>query len=176
MQNRTFVILLIITTILFNIGCDQSTKSYAYNNLRGQNVINVIGDFFILVYAENDGAFLGMGSDLPQPLKMLVFKIFPVAALIFLSIFIILNKKFSKFQIVCLSCIIGGGASNVFDRIFNDGLVIDFLNFGINNLRTGILNFADLSITFGAVFLLLNQYVVGKSSKKCQADDGVVKF
>ncbi|PID99718.1 MAG: signal peptidase II, partial [Acidobacteria bacterium] len=58
-------------------------------------------------------------------------------------------------QLVCLSCVIGGGIGNLYDRIFNDGIVIDFMNFGIGSLRTGILNVADLSVTFGAVIFVI---------------------
>ncbi|MDD4289005.1 MAG: signal peptidase II, partial [Atribacterota bacterium] len=35
----------------------------------------------------------------------------------------------------------------------------DFLNFGIGNLRTGILNIADMAITFG-VILLIYSFIV----------------
>ena len=44
------------------------------------------------------------------------------------------------------------------DRILFGGYVTDFMNFGIGSLRTGILNFADMSITFGAILLIFVQY------------------
>ena len=62
-------------------------------------------------------------------------------------------------QIACISTIIGGGISNIFDRILFSGFVTDFMNFGIGSLRTGILNFADMSITFGAILLIFVQYI-----------------
>jgi len=33
--------------------------------------------------------------------------------------------------------------------------VVDFINFGIGSLRTGILNVADMSVTFGVFFLVI---------------------
>jgi signal peptidase II len=68
-------------------------------------------------------------------------------------------------QMVCISTIIGGGISNIFDRILFGGYVTDFMNFGIGSLRTGILNFADMSITFGAIVLIIVQYVKEKKIK-----------
>ena len=62
-------------------------------------------------------------------------------------------------RIIYLSCIIGGGLGNLADRLFNNFMVIDFLNFGVWNLRTGILNCADLSVTFGAILLLLDEII-----------------
>lgn len=56
--------------------------------------------------------------------------------------------------IIGLSHIIGGGIGNLIDRIFNSGAVIDFMNIGINDLRTGIFNIADVAITAGIVMLI----------------------
>ena len=47
------------------------------------------------------------------------------------------------------------GLGNLLDRLFNGFRVIDFMNFGIGNLRTGILNVADLSITFGVIIFII---------------------
>jgi signal peptidase II len=55
--------------------------------------------------------------------------------------------------------IISGGIGNLVDRLLNKFSVIDFLNFGIGSLRTGILNVADLSITFGAIALVIYEIV-----------------
>ena len=49
--------------------------------------------------------------------------------------------------------IIGGGLGNLIDRLSNNFRVVDFLNFGIGSLRTGILNIADMSVTIGVLFL-----------------------
>ena len=53
------------------------------------------------------------------------------------------------------SSVIAGGLGNLLDRLFNGFRVIDFMNFGIGNLRTGILNVADLSITFGVIIFII---------------------
>lgn len=46
---------------------------------------------------------------------------------------------------------------NLVDRLFNNFKVIDFINFGIGNLRTGVMNSADLSVAFGAALLLITE-------------------
>ena len=49
---------------------------------------------------------------------------------------------------------IGGGFSNLIDRLLNDGAVVDFVSVGVGNLRTGIFNLADGAIMLGAGILL----------------------
>jgi signal peptidase II len=49
----------------------------------------------------------------------------------------------------------GGSASNLIDRILH-GSVIDFLNIGLGNLRTGIFNVADVAIFFGIALLMFS--------------------
>jgi len=36
-----------------------------------------------------------------------------------------------------------GGISNFYDRVSNNDAVVDYLNIGIESLRTGIFNIAD---------------------------------
>ena len=157
--------LLIIAIIGVNFGVDQYTKFLAVSYIKGKGIIRVIGDFFIMIYAENSGAFLGMGSNLPQPWRTYVLVLFPALAIIIASLYLIISKNISFRQSVVVACIIGGGIGNVYDRATHMGAVTDFLNFGIGNLRTGILNIADLSITFGAILLFIFQYLDDKRSK-----------
>ncbi|MFD1879315.1 signal peptidase II [Vibrio chagasii] len=51
--------------------------------------------------------------------------------------------------------ILSGGASNLYDRVINNGAVVDFLNIGFGSFRTGIFNIADIAIVVGALLLLL---------------------
>lgn len=174
MKITTKIILITLSIIVLNVSCDQVTKEYARQNYKGQGTIQVVSDVFIIHYAENDGAFLSLGSDLPQPYKTIVLTVIPALFLFGFTFFILFNNKhLTLLQIICISTIIGGGISNIFDRILFDGYVTDFLNFGIGSLRTGILNFADISITFGAIFLIILQYL---KEKKIKQDQGEMEF
>jgi len=46
-----------------------------------------------------------------------------------------------------------GGVSNLIDRVRFGGTVVDFLNLGVRDLRTGIFNVADMLILTGAAIL-----------------------
>lgn len=147
-QNLTLVILIII---LINIGCDQGTKHYARKHFKNKGQIEIIDSFFVIKYTENKGGFLSLASDLPGPLRNALLLYLPVIVLSGMIIYLIFNSNLSVYAAVCLASLLGGGLSNIIDRIIFDGQVTDFLNFGIGCIRTGILNLADISITFGAI-------------------------
>ncbi len=151
-----FLLIVVILISAANFAVDRVTKIYAVEHIKGEGTIQIVGNLFILHYAENDGAFLGFGGSMPVPLKSVLLVLLPsliVAVAIFYTAF---SGNIPPGQLACLSCVIGGGVGNLYDRIFNSGIVIDFMNFGIGRFRTGILNVADLSVTFGAlVFVIL---------------------
>jgi signal peptidase II len=64
------------------------------------------------------------------------------------------DKTMNNLQNLACGLVLSGGFSNLYDRITNNGGVVDFMNMGIGGLRTGIFNVADMAIMAG-VFLLL---------------------
>jgi signal peptidase II len=160
-------VLVILLTVFANIGCDQATKAVARSTLGDGRVISVLGGTMILRYAENDGAFLGLGSRFPQPLKTIFTLILPILIIAGMIAFLAGSKEMDAVLVMAASCIMGGGASNLMDRILYAGRVSDFMNFGIGSFRvTGILNMADLSITLGCLFFLLHEVRLWRSEKK----------
>lgn len=61
----------------------------------------------------------------------------------------------SFMKIFSLSLLFSGGIGNIIDRILFDRHVTDFMNLGVQNIRTGIFNVADVCVTAGAIGLLL---------------------
>lgn len=165
-MKRACIAMAALMIILVNIGCDQGTKVYARNNFKGRAPIEVVDSFFIIRYAENSGGFLSLGSDIPQPYKTILLLVFPCVALAAAAAYLVISNKFSRAEIFFISSVIGGGISNMYDRIVYDGLVTDFMNFGLGPVRTGILNFADLSITFGVLALLAVHFMKAGKEKR----------
>lgn len=146
---------LILLVLALNYAADRFSKIWAESYLAGKDTIQVVGDFFVLRLAHNSGAFLSMGSSLGDTLRFILLAVLPAIVLVGGTGFLLWKShQLDRFQQLVWASLIGGGLSNIYDRLFNGGLVIDFMNFGIGNLRTGILNVADLSITFGAIALI----------------------
>jgi len=146
-----------LTIILITLSCtviDQVSKFVAKQYLQPGDFYSYIGDTFRLQYAENSGAFLGLGATLPDPWRHLIFTVLVGIFLLALLIYLLRSNELTWFATVCLSLVCAGGLSNLIDRIAYDGRVVDFLNVGIGPLRTGIFNVADMAITFGALLML----------------------
>jgi signal peptidase II len=130
------------------------TEYFAKKMLVSGTVIRFLGDTVRLQYAENKGIYLGLGSALPDEIRFWLFTVAVSVMLSFLFLFLIFSKKMSFLSTIALTFILWGGIGNLIDRIFHQGVVIDMINFGIRNLRTGILNLADLAVTFGGGLMI----------------------
>lgn len=147
--------LLIITLLVSYVGCDQVTKDLARQVLAFEPPISWFNDIVRLEYAENPGAFLGVGMGLPEEIRFLVFQVMVGVGLIGILIFLLFVGPRSSLLLVGWCLLLGGGGSNLLDRILHHGQVIDFMNLGIGSLRTGIFNVADVFITISVVLLLV---------------------
>ena len=145
--------LLAVLIVITGVGCDQATKQIAAQQLRGTPPISFMHDLVRLQYAENQGAFLGLGNSLSPELRFWLLTVATAVLLLGLAIFLIVQWQLPRLSFIALSCVLAGGLGNMIDRLVHDGSVIDFLNLGLGSLRTGIFNIADIAITGGVVLL-----------------------
>jgi len=109
-----------------------------------------------LGYTENRGAFLGLGDHWPENTRFLIFTLFAGTMLFGFFVYSIF-ARINKPSIFGISLILGGGVSNLHDRLFNEGAVVDFLNVGFGGLRTGIFNVADMALMLGVGMFIYYQ-------------------
>lgn len=148
-------IIWVLVIIVANILLDQLTKYLAFHHLAGQGSFSYLGDTFKLLYVENKGAFLSLGAGQSEVVRHWALKIMPVILLLGLLIYTFFSDQLSRLQYIAFSFILGGGISNVYDRLLYNQ-VGDFMNMGIGSLRTGIFNFADVSIMLGLGIMIWN--------------------
>jgi signal peptidase II len=154
---RNTLFLLLITA---NIGCDQLSKSIVRERLDYHEQISFAGDHFLLTKVENTGAFLSFGDELSPIAKTLVLNLLPALTMLGL-IFWLFRGDLGKGMALGICCVIGGGIGNIIDRVAY-GSVTDFLYIHCGIFRTGIFNLADVSITFGALFIIALQIWKGR--------------
>jgi signal peptidase II len=154
----------ITLVIILTIAVDQISKAIVRANIVGQTEtrsserISLIGDAFIMMNVENKGAFLGMGSELNDTLRLILLLILPILVLGFVLRHILKDKTLDNWSLFAFASIIGGGLANVYDRIVY-GSVTDFLFIDLGGVfRTGIFNIADLSVTTGMVILVIASF------------------
>ena len=149
--------ILITIIVLLGIAFDQISKVWVRNNFESYIETSIVGDIFTLIKVENTGAFLGMGSELPETLRVLLLIVVPVIVLVGITVYTYLEKSLDKTSIIGFSLIIGGGVGNIFDRIVY-GSVTDFLYLNFEFFKTGIFNIADLSVTTGMILILISSF------------------
>jgi signal peptidase II len=132
---------------------DRYTKYLAIEELMNKPSMDILGTFFQLVYAENTGAFLSLGADFPDALRLIFLSILPSILLLSMLAYTLFSKELSRLQVIALSLICGGGMSNLYDRI-TEGMVVDFMILGVGVLRTGVFNIADVCIMTGLALML----------------------
>ncbi len=152
--------LLLVTTLLLGcVGCDQATKVAARAHLSDGPSVEMLHDIVRLTYAENPGAFLGLGASLPKPVRTLILQVGVFLLTLGLVLFAALWPRLTRPQVIALTLLAASGLGNLIDRMIYDGRVTDFLNFGIGGLRTGIFNVADMYGVVGVALLLVYQSV-----------------
>jgi signal peptidase II len=144
----------LLLVLLTTVGCDQATKSMAQEHLSDSPPIIFLNGIFRLQYAENSGAFLSLGSGFSDEAQHWIFTV-AVAVILSAALIFALRESLRASTLVIwgFALFLGGGIGNLIDRVTNDGHVIDFMNVGIGNLRTGIFNVADMALMAG-VFLI----------------------
>jgi signal peptidase II len=147
-------VIVLVAVLFLIVGCDQTTKSVAQSQLRGEDPISLFNNMLLFKYAENSGAFLSLGANLSPTAQQWLFVILVSVILLALLVYILKNlQKFSLMVLVALTLFLAGGVGNLIDRLLNEGRVIDFMNLGIGNLRTGIFNVADMALMAGLAMI-----------------------
>jgi signal peptidase II len=149
---RGALLFLILGVVVATIGCDRVTKSLAESRLSGLPPQTFLTGAVRLEYAENTGAFLSLGAELPAWARTALFGVGSALSLALLPL-LAARHRCGSAALVGLGLVWAGGASNLIDRVTR-GSVVDFLNVGVGPVRTGIFNVADVAITAGALLVV----------------------
>lgn len=135
-----------ISIIAGIIALDQVTKVLVRAHIAFGEVIPIIGDWFRFTYVKNEGAAFSMFSG-NQWVTVVLTSVLLVACFIFVYKE---SKKNSKALAICLTCVLGGGISNMFDRLYF-GFVTDMISVG----RFAVFNVADMFVTCGCILAMV---------------------
>ena len=126
---------------------DQGTKYVVQHSLVRGTSVPVLGDFFRLTYIHNSGAAFGL--NLGSPWAHTLVALVALGALGWLLYSAPRDDRLMRFS---LWLVLGGALGNIVDRIYLSE-VVDFLDFGLGNLRWPVFNMADTFVTVGIALL-----------------------
>jgi signal peptidase II len=101
-----------------------------------------------------------LGGGWPEPLRWLAFTgaaLVVVGASLAWVVSQTREPRRHHLAVWAMVLVAAGGAGNLVDRLVRDGHVIDFMNLGLGQVRTGIFNVADVQIMVGLGLLLLGR-------------------
>jgi signal peptidase II len=152
-MSRTSRMRLMLVLLVTLVGCDQASKHYAVTHWKGQPRQSYVNDVFRIEYAENEGAFLSMFGTQSPAVRYAILVVGNGIGMVILAVLLLGVSQIDRWSYVAWTLVFVGGVGNLIDRIRIQA-VIDFLNLGLGNLRTGIFNVADIAITAGFIMLV----------------------
>jgi signal peptidase II len=152
-DSRARRVLLLGAIVLAVVGADQWTKMLARAVLRDSPPRRYLGGVLTLLYAENSGAFLSLGDNLPGIVRAAIFGVVVAVALAVAAYFLATGKVQSTSEAMAFAFLVGGGVGNVIDRFARAGRVTDFVYLAAGPLHTGVFNVADIAITGAVIWL-----------------------
>ncbi len=157
-----------MTVFLSSVACDQTTKELAVRELKGQGSIDLLGGSARLVYAENPGAFLGLGGDWPAEVRVPLF----LGMAFLISAFLVWTlwrkrEELGFWPQLGIATLAAGAVGNLIDRLLRDGgRVVDFMQFGVGPLQTGIFNVADVFLMAAVPWLMFVSFRQGRTERQ----------
>ena len=157
-----------LAVALLVAAADLVTKHWAEGRLSSGEDPIVVTSWLNFVYSENPGAAFGLFKDRWWGRHFLT--VISVLAGIFLFWFVVKTDDRPVLTAFTLGMILGGVIGNVWDRLFNEGQVRDFIDFHIDDWHWHTFNIADSGISVGVVLLLILGFFPRKKGGKKGAD------
>lgn len=137
-------------TVFGVIVLDQVTKAIVLRSLRPYQPVEVWGDFFRLTFIYNTGAAFGL--HLGDASRWVFMGLAAVAVVVLWFMFRGTPWK-DRARLIAIASVTGGAIGNVIDRVRSSRGVVDFLDFGVGEVRWPVFNVADIAVTLGALLL-----------------------
>ena len=116
------------------IAFDQWTKHLVRLRLHAPRIY--LGGLITLVFTQNEGAFLSLGSSLSPGVRMAIFT-GAVSIAVIIALVILMMNRVSGVDAVAVALIAAGGVGNLIDRVTRHGRVTDFIYMQAGPLHTG---------------------------------------
>ena len=158
--SKSFIISSLLVFSIFLL--DRLSKIYVIfldNKFFGSEIFS--SKFLNISLIWNDGIAFGLLSFE----ESFFYNLLTIIILTIMIIIIVMAIKSEGFKKYSLLMILGGALGNFFDRITYKA-VPDFLDFHIGNFHWFIFNIADVFITTGVIFMILNEFIGNNKSVK----------
>ncbi|MCI5106827.1 MAG: signal peptidase II [Pseudomonadales bacterium] len=146
--------------IAVTVAAFSQLSGYWVNNTIPLNSTVELNSLVHFTHIRNYGGVFGLGQGMGW-----LFGLFSITLLAGVSAYLWLGKHIGRFEYICFGFIVGGGASNIIDRLLR-GSVIDFIDIQHIPYWNYIFNTADVMVHVGIWPLLLYSLFFQQSDTK----------
>jgi len=140
------------------LALDLWSKKAVFDHLRGNAKIEILDGILCFVTNENPGAAFGIAAGQ----KYLLVGVSLAALVTIFAIFLLGNIK-ERLTQLALGPFAGGISGNLYDRIFNDGAVRDFIDVAYwPGRRWPTFNAADTMLCVAVALMLISGFFTGR--------------
>ena len=147
--------------ILGGLALDLWTKKAVFDWLEHRGSVSIVNGFLQLTRALNNGAAFGILAGKSYLLAMV-----SVVALIAIFAVFLFSRSRQRLVHIALGLFTAGVCGNLYDRIFNDGLVRDFIDVYCGRYHWPAFNVADSLLCIGVGLLIISTFFTGKSAQR----------
>jgi len=147
--------------MVVGLALDLWTKKMVFDWLEQRGSVSIINDYLQLVRALNNGAAFGMFAGKPS----LLTAVSVVALIVILAVFLLSGGQ-QRLVHIALGLFTAGVCGNLYDRIFNGGLVRDFIDVYYRKYHWPAFNVADSLLCIGVGLLIISAFFTRQSSRR----------
>jgi signal peptidase II len=149
--------------VVLGLAMDLGTKAVVFSWLAREpgNHFSIIAGFLRLVRTENPGAAFGIATGQYH----ILVAVSTIALVVILAAFYFGGQQRAIVH-VALALFAAGVCGNLWDRIFNNGYVRDFIDVYYRNYHWPAFNMADSMLCIGVGLLIISTFLTGRSCQK----------
>jgi signal peptidase II len=143
------------------LALDLWTKKAVFNWLKPMETFPLIDGFFRLTRAENNGAAFNLFAGKPYFLAAI-----SLIAMVGIFAVFLLSGGMHKLVQIALGLFAAGVCGNLYDRLFNEGVVRDFLDVYRGKYHWPTFNVADSLLCIGVGLLIISTFFTERPAQK----------
>jgi signal peptidase II len=145
---------------VFGVTLDLWTKHEAFARIDPVHGLDLIKGFLSFNLAYNTGAAFSMAAG-----KTVFLCSVSGVALVAVLVFFLFRKDFTVLMTVALGLLAGGIAGNLYDRLFHEGTVRDFIDVYVGTHHWPTFNVADSLLCIAVGLLIISSYITDRQSR-----------
>ena len=163
MANRALNMLLFAVIAISVLLLSQAIGLWVNSEIPQNSTIE-LNSFIHFTHIRNYGGVFGLAQG-----SGWLFGMVSIGLLIAVSAYLWLSKDVQRYEFICFGFVVGGGASNIVDRLVH-GSVIDFIDIQHIPFWNYVFNTADVMIHVGIWPLLILSFFLGSQAGDAESE------